>query len=205
MKRLRSRTLLVALVAVLAFGALATSALAQSTTMYPAGATLTASSVPVTITTGVGNTTCTLNGGQFVVPSTGNPSGPLTINFTTRPTYTACTPIGGKVPTVTTKETWTLIAQYGNASANVKVPLEGIEISWNGQVIERTTLGDEGPLTFIGGWNNGFTSPVTVGTAIQYGGSIRLWNTISLKYRETPFSNALQSLSSSSSMARLGP
>jgi hypothetical protein len=202
MNRSIFRPVVGALVAALALGAVATSALAQSTTIYPANATLTASSVPVTITTPFGNTTCTLNGGKFVVPSSGNASGPVTVNFSTLPTYTECTKIGTAAVSVTTSGTWKLTTQYGTASASVTIPLEGIEIHVATNT-GRTTLGDEGPLTFTGAWNNGFTSPINVSTAIQYGGSIRLYWVGA--YHETPFSPALQTLSSSSSMALLGP
>jgi hypothetical protein len=202
-------TLRNALVAALALGALASasasSALAQSTTMYPAKATLTASSAPVTINIPPwGNTTCTFNPGKWVVPNSGNPSGPLGIGYTTAPSYTECTPLLGSAVTVTTSG-WTMAAQYGAASASVTIPVGGLTISMFGKAIEIVPNTEEPLPVLVGGWNNGFTSPVNVGTAVSYSGKLRLWSTEKSKWVESTFSPELSSVSSSSTMALLGP
>ncbi|MGN6373908.1 MAG: hypothetical protein ACTHM1_13120, partial [Solirubrobacteraceae bacterium] len=142
--------------------------------------------------------TCTLNGGAFKIPSSGNASGPVTVNFTTRPTYTECT-TGW---TVETSGTWTLSAQYGEASTTVTIPPGGIVFYYKG-VAEGQN--NESAMTFIGGWNNGFESPVKVTSAVSYGGAIPIyWENL----KQTSFTQALQTLTDTTHPARqvlLGP
>ncbi len=219
MKKARSRTLPSALISALALGAFAlpSVALAQSTTMYPANDSVSLSSTPITIPIGsyvrgsqiyTGSTTCTLNGGAFTVPASGK-SGPVIVNFTTRPTYTGCTEIEHvnnktKVPvTITTSGAWTLSAQYGTAAVVVAAPVLTINIAG-----EPALTAGSG-ISFGGGWDNGFSSPVSVASAVQWGGTV----TMSLyeqgeKTKEVAFPLSLETMTDTThpaSLPVLGP
>jgi hypothetical protein len=144
---------------------------AYSSTLYPAGDAISASSVPVTVTGPGGfiNDTCTLNGGAFTIPGANhNSAGPVTMNFTTLPTYTSCT---GNVPlTITTTGAgvhWTFSAQYGQAATTVNIVPGGLIFNYLSQ-----QCANQSAASFSGSWNNGFTSPVSVSSAIAYGGPI---------------------------------
>jgi hypothetical protein len=163
------------------------AALAQSTTMYPSGDSLSLSSIPITIPFGAffrgttaysGSPTCTFNGGAFTVPATGNKTGPVSVNFSTRPTLTGCTEIENlnkktKVPVeITTGGTWTLSAQYGTAGVVVTVP--GLTISVEGSPAWETRP-EYGAVSLAGAWDNGFSAPVNVASAVDYGGPLKLY------------------------------
>lgn len=179
------------------------AAYAQSTTIYPKKGLISASSAPMTIQTPAGNTTCTLHGGSFLPAA--NATGPVTEEFWELPKFTECTAVAGKAVSVLTSGKWTLTAQYGQASFNVAIPLEGIEVKVGSEIDEVTTAGDEGPLTFLGGWDNGFSNQwTTVKTAIQFGGSIMLWWHPFEKYKLTEFSPVLVTLSAEKE-PQLGP
>lgn len=181
----RSRCLLTAIIGALALTMLPSAALAQSTTMYPSGDSISLSSTPVTIKIPLffkgqtkiadfGTTTCTLHGGAFTVGG-GKKSGPVVVGFVTQPTYTGCTEIsqlaGGvetKVPVaITSTGTWNLTVQYGSAS----VVVHNANLSIN--VNNEPGLGPS-QVTFSGGWDNGFSSPLSVSSAVEYGGTVTL-------------------------------
>jgi hypothetical protein len=188
------------LVAVVAVGAFASAALAQSTTMYPKGDSVSLNSMPITVPIPSaplkkivgGNTTCTLNGGAFTVPTTGNSSGPEAVSFTTEPTFTGCTSIGtAKTPvTITTSGTWTMSVQYGIPTAVVTIPSNGLTISLNGTPYLYVKP-EHGPISRSGGWDNGFSSPLSVSSALDYLGPVTLYvweegeNTKEVKFPET--------------------
>jgi hypothetical protein len=144
---------------------------AYSSTVYPAGDSISASSVPVTVTGGpfgIYNDTCTLNGGTFTVGAH-NLGGPVTLNYSANPTYTSCT--GNRTITISTSGggAWKLAAQYGQAATTVTVPSGGLQI-FDG--VCTYTSGSNA--AFTGSWNNGFTSPANVSSAITVGGAMGL-------------------------------
>ncbi len=192
---------------------------AFATTMYPQGDSMSLSATPVTIPLGgffrganfyEGTTTCTLNGGAFTAPLTKSGA----VNFTTIPTYTGCTEIlknkNTKVPvTITTAGTWSLTAQYGTAAVTVAIPRSGLTINVDG---EPAWYGSSewNTSSFTGGWNNGFTEPVNVGTAISYGGTVtfHLSGGGEKSTKEIPFSQSLQTVTDTTHPASrpvLGP
>jgi hypothetical protein len=135
---------------------LAPMAFAQSTDLYPAGDSVSASSFPVTMSSPTtGSMTCTFNLGAFTLPAKGNSSGPVTATFTTRPTFTACSP-GWQIET---SGTWTLNVQYGSAAATITIPASGFTVKQIGIV------NAAGPWNLTGVWNNGFSSPVSVASS----------------------------------------
>jgi len=172
-------------VAIMSIAAASPAAFAQSTTMYPAGDSVSLSSTPETIVIPTfqhgshfygGTTTCTFSGGAFTVPSTGNSSGPVTIKFTTRPAFTGCTEITNigtktKVPVaIVTEGEWTFSAQYGTAAVALATSGSGgITIDVAGE----PAMARGGSL-FAGGWDNGFASPVSVSSAMQYGATLTM-------------------------------
>jgi hypothetical protein len=179
---------------------LAPAAFAQSTDLYPAGDTVTGSSSPMTLINGYGlKTTCTFNPGSFVLPTKGNPSGPETVNFTTRPTFTAC---GGRV-TVETSGTWSISIQYGSGQAVVTIPVNGFAESAEG-------LGGGNPAgewKMNATWNNGFSSPVAVSGSLGFLPSSNTQN-VEGKAKEFTFGSALDTLSDlthPASLPLLGP
>jgi hypothetical protein len=141
--------------------------------MYPASDSISASSVPVTFGNGpLLNSTCTLNGGAFTVPTKGNPSGAVTATFTTLPSFTGCTKnIAGeevKIETKKEKGPWTVTVQYGLGTVSINLPVEAIWAYTNGTLLGLST----GPNSLTGWWSNGFSSPFLLSTAMQYGGTV---------------------------------
>ncbi len=172
MKRTRIAGLLVVVTGALL--AVAPSALAQSTTMYPASDSISASSTPITFGTGpLMNVTCTLSGGTFTVPSKGNPSGAVSGTYTTLPSFTACTKnLSGETVTIETKNIkgpWTMNAQYGVGNAQLLAPVEAIWVYTNGTLLALSTGN-----SLTGWWSNGFTSPFLQNTTTQLGGTVTL-------------------------------
>jgi hypothetical protein len=175
---------------------LAPAALAQSTDIYPAGDTVSASSSPVLI----GKTNCTFNPGVFALPAKGNTSGPVTSTFTTRPTYTACDE-GWKMET---SGTWTISSQYGTAAVTINIPTGGFKETFAGVTLAQNSAG---PWTLTGVWNNGFSSPVSVSSSID------LYPSKNTYYyegapREITFGSAFSTLSDTThpgSLLLLGP
>jgi hypothetical protein len=139
----------------------APAAFAQSTDLYPAGDSVSSSSTPITLTGPYTlPVTCTFNPGAFSLPAKGNPSGPVTTNFTTRPTFTACSNLG----VVETSGTWTVSGQYGDAAATITIPISGFKMTLPGAFAENTSTS----WTMTGVWNNGFSSPVGVASSIDF-------------------------------------
>ncbi len=135
---------------------LAPAALAQSSTLYPAGDTVSASSIPITMTFGTLSPTCTFNPGTLSIPTKGNSSGAETATFTGTPTFTGCS-IGFKVET---SGTWTISTQYGTGAATITIPAGGFIGNYGVQNIGESW-------TLVGVWNNGFTSPVNVSSSVD--------------------------------------
>jgi hypothetical protein len=140
---------------------------AQSSTFYPAGDTISVSSSPVTVTNPLKQTdTCMFNGGSFVVPAANHKaSGPLVAPFSTLPTITECAGPAKLIFTsqvVTSEEPWSISLQY------LGVPT--INIPFGGITCDGTTSGG----TTLPGvvWSNGFTSPVSVSSAMGLGGTL---------------------------------
>jgi hypothetical protein len=217
------RGTLAVLVAVAALGTAASAAFAQSTTMSPSGDSVSLSSAPVKIVIPTffksttkerayrGTTTCTLNGGSFVIPSTGNKNGPVTVSYASRPSFTGCTEITEiaegkerKVPlTITTAGEWTLSAQYGTGHVTVTVPKEGLTINVNGEpafYVKR----EAGPVSFNGHWENGFPPPMSVSSTIEYGGAVTLyeWEEGEL-HKEIDFPQVLETMTDTTHPASL--
>jgi hypothetical protein len=181
-----------------------TASAAAHTSMYPVGDSISASSVPITIELSKAEVSkCTQNGGVFTISTKGFSEGKFTNSWTTPPTYTGCTAIEGKAVSVATSGTWTMSSEFGEGKLTVNVPGEG-----QGIVLtvgsEKYTLLD--PMTFsLGNWNNGFTSPVSVGSTMQYGGRIKMKGNFE---RPVTFSEGLQTLTDvthPSSLPVLGP
>jgi hypothetical protein len=172
------------------------------TSMYPVGDSISASSVPVTIELGKGGTVtnCTLNGGVFTISTKGFSEGKFTNTYTTLPTYTGCT----NGVTVTTGGTWTMSTEYGEGKLGLKIPGEELGIVITSGSLKYTLLN---AMTFpLGNWNNGFTSPVSVASTLQYGGAIRMKTQIGEP--TVTFTEGLQTLTDvthPSSLPVLGP
>lgn len=157
-----------------------TAAAAQSTTMYPGGDVVSLSSAPITIEgPNFKPTGCTTTGGSFVVPSSRNPSGPVTATLKTLPTFNCVEKMG------VDKGVWQISVEYGTGVVTLKIPPEGLlfkapvakghecpaEECWFNQTLN----GAAGAL--VGGpWNNGFRSPVVVSSAANFGGSLAVWH-----------------------------
>jgi hypothetical protein len=137
----------------------APSALAQSSDLYPAGDLVSASATPMAVEGGGFNLVCTFNPGSFSIPGKGNPTGPVAVNFTTRPTFTACS--FGMV--IETTGTWTLSTQYGSATATIGIPTEGFTERLPGQ--QKYIFNSE-PWKLTAVWNNGFSAPVAVSSSL---------------------------------------
>jgi hypothetical protein len=183
----------------------ASSALAvPSSTLYPPGDSVSASSVPISLALGGIKDTCTLTGGAFTIPAAShNPSGPVVLNYATRPTITECS--GNTVLTVTTQNAWKLNAQYGEASPTVTIPINGLVVTepFCGDVYNKAAVTIGGA-----GWFNGFTSPVNVGSAIAYGGAATLTCLGNGTERQLTLGTALQTLTDTThpgSLPLLGP
>lgn len=147
---------------------------AYSSTVSPHGDSVSASSVPITLTSQLAiSDSCTLNGGVFAIPSklNHNSSGSVTMSYTTRPTYTSCS--GNTSVAITTSGTWTVAAQYGQAATTITVPTNGLTLVWGtGNCTESNTTG---PVSFTGNWNNGFSEAgLNASSAITYSGSALL-------------------------------
>ena len=136
---------------------------ALATSVYPANDLVTLGSAPVELTfNGSYYETCTLNGGSFKLEYenkgiTHNIGGPIVMNFITIPTLTSCS--GGWA--VTTSGAWKLTAEYGKSTPVLTIPAGGI--STFGMSNSAATVGSPGA------WFNGFSSPVSVATAVDPG------------------------------------
>ncbi|MGH2911246.1 MAG: hypothetical protein ACRDJ3_02085 [Solirubrobacteraceae bacterium] len=148
---------------------------AFSTTVQRAKDVITASSTPVTVKwAGLIPFTCKLSGGTFSVPMTNhNASGPITMTYTTRPSFSECLYEGKENATITTSGTWTIAVQYGQSTATVNIPTGGFTITVTGNSPESNTS----PVALTGGWNNGFPSNGVIytgaTTAISTGGTFK--------------------------------
>jgi hypothetical protein len=174
----------------------------NSSTVYPAGDSVSASSVPITIT-GAATENCTLNGGAFTIPAANhNSSGPVTMGYSTRPTYTSCSGSWSKL-TIATSGSWTLAAQYGQVAATLTIPAGGLTLS---NIGECPSGSNASTVAFTGIWNNGFTTPKSVSSTMTYAGPV----TITACGAKLPltFEWALQTLTDTthpSSLPLLGP
>jgi hypothetical protein len=89
-----------------------------------------------------------------------NASGPVTVSFGTRPTFTNCSnPSAG---TITTSGTWTLsVQEYGLTTPVLTAPAQGIDfLSGTPPFTQHCTSGAALSFTGTSAWFNGFTSPV---------------------------------------------
>jgi hypothetical protein len=171
------------------------------TSMYPVGDSISASSVPVTIENSEKKVidSCTLNGGVFTIPASGFKEGQFHVTFTTDPSFTSCT------KPITTSGAWAMTTEYPSGQLRLTVPADGLIISPGcGKECEYLTIN---AMTFpLGNWNNGFTSPVSVGSTMQWGGGIRM--KVSIGELTITFSESLFTLTDvthPSSLPVLGP
>lgn len=144
---------------------------AASTYVFPGGQTLPLGSAnveipPMGLTSAV-PFNCTLNGGSVAIPG-GSPANPsatsVTASFATIPSFTSCT--GFFAPTVTTSGRWTMTIEYGFPTrATVNVPAGGITAEYGGCIGTQAAAG-----TFTGYWQNGYTFPTSVDTAVGLSG-----------------------------------
>jgi hypothetical protein len=167
--------------------------------------------VPVTVSlngiSGLGKgTTCTLNGGAFTIPSKGNPSGAVSANFTTLPTFTGCAKNSRgeevKVETRSTKGPSTITAEWGPGQITINPPFEGIWLYTNGAPYAISLA--EHNLT--GWWANGFSSPILFNTALKWSGTVRAeYGGGQGNMTITPSLQSLTDLTHPSSIPVLGP
>lgn len=157
-----SKILSAAAVAASALLCLAPAAMAQSTDIYPFGHTVSTSTTPITIESQSpkGPWNCTLNLHSFTLPSKGNSTGPVTINFTTRPTVEAC----NSGATVETSGTWSMTVQYGAGGAVLNIPAGGFNLVCCSGLSGIYNSAYEWKWTWT--WNNGFTSPANVASSL---------------------------------------
>jgi hypothetical protein len=175
----------------------APAAMAQSTDIYPASHTVSTSTTPITI----GTYNCTLNLHSFTTPAKGNPTGPVTINFSTRPTIEACS----GTATVETSGTWSMTVQYGAGGAVLNIPAGGFNLSCCSGLGGISNSAFEWKWTWS--WNNGFTSPVSVSSTLGLIPSTNKYYSHA-ELKEVTASNALSTLSdvtSPGSLLLLGP
>jgi hypothetical protein len=137
------------------------AAMAQSTHLYPASDTVSMGSAPATLG---GLLKCTFHGGTIKLPATGS-SGAVTLSYTELPSFTAC----AEGYTVTVSGPWTISAEYGTDSGKITIPANGfVAKTAKGEIIFQNT---QGSTTMNATWNNGFSSPVNVGSAMEVWGS----------------------------------
>jgi hypothetical protein len=202
MKRIRKVSAALALLALTLLGA--QSAFAQSSHLYPASDTVSMGSAPITISW-VLPLHCTFHGGSVVLPAKGTTSGPITMSYLERPSFTGCT-VEGTPVTVATSENWTLSAEYGAANGKITIPAYGFEVL--GPKGEVEMFNSQESISLNVGWNNGFSSPVSVHSALEVYGSPQLFWAFDGKYHATSFGSTLLTLTDvthPASMPVLGP
>jgi hypothetical protein len=135
----RALAVLVVLVAALA---VAPSAFAQSSDLYPAGNVVSGGTLPIG--------PCTLRFGTFTIPTKGS-SEAVKANFTTRPSIEKCS----SGWTGETSGTWSISAQYGTGALTISIPPGGLKIELPHLVV-KTNAGEEWKLAAV--WHNGSTA-----------------------------------------------
>lgn len=166
-----ARRLALAVVAAGALSALPATASA-STTVYPAGHTLdlgTSTDVnPFPAVAGPLYCRSVHRGTVDVpaVPGNSNASGPVTLAFSTLPTFSGCqigtSPMSRLPITITASGAWTLSLEWGvPATATVSVPAYGVTAS------VFCAPGNMAPTTGRGEWQNGFASPLIVNSVLE--------------------------------------
>jgi hypothetical protein len=172
------------------------SAFAQSTDLYPASDVVSIGSAPMT----VGYFTCTFHGGTVTLPAKGS-TGAVNLSYSERPSLTGC----GTNVTAVESGTWSLSIEYGNAQGQITIPPEGLKIeSSKGEYYFFSTSA----IKLNVAWNNGFSSPVSVGSAMEVWGSPEMWSFVDGKYHPTSFGPSLVSLTDTThpaSLPLLGP
>jgi hypothetical protein len=179
----RSTALVAAFIALLLTPALAH---ATSASMYPAGDTLDAApqSERVLTSGGVeGSVRCTFDAGAVRIPAepaNRNASGPLRLTLSTNPTFESCR-VGGYGVRVTASGTWTAEWAWGApATTTLNVPPRGVVISiWTIPGFEEMTAPlcegtNASAVSIRGSWQNGFTSPAFVNSAMSLSGTTPL-------------------------------
>jgi hypothetical protein len=202
MRKLRRVGAALALLALTLLGA--QSAFAQSSHLYPASDTVSMGSAPMTIGWAL-PIQCTFHGGSVVLPAKGTTSGPITMSYLERPSFTGCT-LEGIAVTVTTSENWTLSAEYGAADGKITIPAYGLKVL--GPKGEVEIFNPSASVSLNVGWNNGFSSPVSVHSALEVYGSPSMFWAFDGKYHATSFGPTLLSLTDvthPASMPVLGP
>lgn len=144
---------------------------AASTTIYPAGHTFTISSQSVRLDTGFYGIDCIWSGGTLSIPrapANNNPSGAVTMNFTTNPTFTSCTN-GGIPTTVTTSGTWTFRVQAGFPhQSSISIPARGLAVTVSPGCTSKNSNATAFPAAT---WQNGFASPAFVNSETAFNGA----------------------------------
>jgi hypothetical protein len=168
----RIAALVAALIALLIAPAVAE---ATSASLYPAGHTLdvTAQTERTLLSGIMGSIRCTYDAGAARIPAepaNRNETGPLRLTLSTLPGFESCRG-SGWTATVTASGSWTAEWTWGApAVATWNVPARGIAVRL---VLEGVTL-CEGTNTSAaairGSWQNGFTSPVFVTSAMSLSG-----------------------------------
>ncbi|MGN6190040.1 MAG: hypothetical protein ACTHOE_14190 [Conexibacter sp.] len=169
------------LLALIVASSLLAPSLAQavSGSLYPAGDTLDIVNARYnTMMLGSqGGTTCNVDLGAARIPAepgNRNASGPIRVTLSTNPTFEGCR-TAGESSTITSAGTWTAEFAWGSpAPATINVPARGIIV----RIFFLEALFCEGTnnsaMTATGSWQNGFTSPAFVNSALSLRGSTRL-------------------------------
>jgi hypothetical protein len=171
LRSLSRRCGLAAVVATVSAGALASGA--GATTVYPAGGQIdlgAETGVAAFPTAPAGTVYCDVDRGTVAVPAApgnANPSGPVTLEFSTLPSFTNCIwrlPGGATNPaSVTTSGRWTLTLDWGLPTTTaVTIPARGISVA---TYCAATTAS----YTANGFWQNGISSPVFVDSVLSPG------------------------------------
>ena len=165
----RTSGILAAIVAAGALSAGTGSAVAASTTVSPAGNTISLAASPVKtgLYQAMGVESCTISGGAAQIPAAPantNPTGPVTINLTTRPTFSNCSVYGGAAPiTVTTSGTWSLKFQNGATKvATLTIPANGLRANFSSGA--GCSAYNYSAIVLNGTWTNGSSTPFTAST-----------------------------------------
>ncbi|MFI5778868.1 hypothetical protein [Nocardia sp. NPDC051570] len=143
---------------------------AGSTSVSPAGASVTAASQGAQVLkAGSVTVTCqslSAQGSVPAAPGNQNPSGPISVQISA-PTFSNCTTdLAGVDATVTTSGTWAVTVQNGSPIiGNLTVPQGGMVIQTSGLASCTTVVAPDGPATLAGTFTNGNPSTVTATNA----------------------------------------
>lgn len=155
----------------------AAASAAFSSTLYPSTEDTIAASASTLRVEGVGggyyngySGECPVKGMTFKLTTHHNASGPVTNNFEPGADLKEYPSKGCTSLTPFALGQWTISAQYGQSTETITIPTKGIYVL----IAKCEWSNAKGPVTLTGSWNNGFKTPVSVGTAMTLGGTVEL-------------------------------